>query len=661
MLPIDLNSDKDVLLKKLSFETLISQLSAEFINAPAEEVDGLIEEAQRRICEGLGFDLSTLWQWSITKPDCMILTHVYSPPDGPKRQSEIVAGETSPWTFKKVMEGLTIIFNTEDLTDGEAQRDRQTRRSYGIKSSVVVPLKAGNKPIIGAVAFSTLRAEFSGDTMRDTSIVQRLELVSQIFCNALLRKDYEVQLRESELRLNLAADSAGAGLWEYDRCSRSFWMTDQTRAIFAFQPDEPINLERFEGCVLPEDLPQVRQTITDAFASARQLEVEYRIREPSGAVRWLSSKGGQHPLRAGTADRLLGVTIDIHRRKCLEEALRDRLEEVEALKRRLEGEAHYLREDLAREQGFEEIIGSSTALKTVLAAAKQVALTDATVLLLGETGTGKGLLAHAIHQMSSRKNRPLVTVNCAALPNNLIESELFGREKGAFTGAHARQAGRFEVADRGTLFLDEIGEMPLELQAKLLRVLQDGEFERLGSARTIKVDVRIIAATAQDLRVAVRNRRFREDLFYRLNVFPITIPPLRNRTEDIVLLAQYFVEKFARKMGKKLETMSKTALARLLQYDWPGNVRELEHVVERSVIISKGTTMIFGDQLASVPEPIDQETALDLASVERRHITQVMRQTGWRIEGPGGAAQILGLHPSTLRFRLKKMEIHRPV
>jgi PAS domain S-box-containing protein len=658
---IDNESSKGALLEKLTFETLLSEMSAQFINLPADEVDGIIEDTQRKICAVLGFDLSTLWQWSAEKTDCLILTHIHSPPDGPQRQTEIIAGEILPWTFRKVMEGLTVIYNTEDLTEGEALRDRETRRNFGIKSSVVVPLKAGNKMIFGAVAFSTLHSEFDGDSVRDTGIVQRLEVLAQIFSNALLRKNFEMRLLKSELRLNLAADSAGAGLWEYNRRSRSFWMTDQTRAIFGFSPDETISLERFENSVLPEDLPLVRRTLAEALTSPQQLEVEYRIRDDSGAVRWLCSKGRRHDLQDGAADRLLGVTLDIDQRKCLEQELRDRLEEVETLKRRIEGEAHYLREDLAREQGFEQIIGASTPLKTVLAAARQVALTDATALLLGETGTGKGLLAHAIHQMSSRKDRPMVTVNCAALPNNLIESELFGREKGAFTGAHARQAGRFEVAHQGTIFLDEIGEMPLELQAKLLRVLQDGQFERLGSSRTITVDVRIIAATAQDLKAALRNGRFREDLFYRLNVFPITIPPLRDRTEDIVLLTHYFVEKFARKMGKKIDTIPKSVLSRFLNYDWPGNVRELEHVVERSVIISSGTTMNFGDQLVSVPEHASYETSLDLASVERRHIIAVMRRTSWKIEGPGGAAAILGLHPSTLRFRLKKMGIQRPV
>jgi formate hydrogenlyase transcriptional activator len=652
-------SDRDALLKKLSFETLISQLSAQFINLPAEEVDGIIEDAQQRICEFLGFDLSALWQWSTDKPDCLVLTHLHSPADGPKKPAEPVTAESFPWSAKQLMEGATVIYNTEDLTEQEALKDLETKRRYGIKSSVSIPLRAGSRPIIGVLSFNMLHTPF----VYDPDTVQRLKLVAQIFCNALLRKNTENELRMSEWLLSLAAESAGAGLWSFDFRTGLFWTTDRGREIFGFFRDEVVSLERFEGCIFPPDLPRVQQMIReDSCSSAERFEVEYRIHDESGQWKWVYSKGRRYQRPDGTADRLFGVSIDIHQRKCMEEDLHNRLKEVEALKRRFEGEAYYLREDLAREQGFEQIIGSSAALKKVLAAARQVAMTDATVLLLGETGTGKGLLAHAIHRMNSRKDHPLVTVNCAALPANLIESELFGRERGAFTGAHSRQAGRFEIAHHGTIFLDEIGEMPLELQAKLLRVLQDGAFERLGSSKTIAVDVRVIAATSRDLRSMVRNGLFREDLFYRLNVFPITIPPLRERTEDIVLLAQYFVEKFARKMGKHIETIPKPLLSRLLQYDWPGNVRELEHLVERGVILSPGLELRFGDLTAPLTElePIS-DTSLDLASVERQHIIQVMRRTSWKIEGPGGAASILKLHPSTLRFRLKKMGIQRPI
>jgi len=292
---------------------------------------------------------------------------------------------------------------------------------------------------------------------------------------------------------------------------------------------------------------------------------------------------------------------------------------------------------------------------------EQVAPQDATVLLLGETGTGKGVVARAIHGRSRRKDRPMITVNCSALPANLIESELFGREKGAFTGSIDRQMGRFELADYGTLFLDEIGEMPMELQSKLLRVVQDGEFERLGGPKTIKVDVRIIASTNRNLEKEIRKGRFREDLFYRLNVFPITIPPLRQRKEDIPLLVDYFVAKFNKKTGKKIETVSKDTLNILQDYHWPGNVRELESVIERAVITSQRTALQVLDRFETFQQA-GEEAVRDvkaLGEMEREYIFQVLQKTGWRIEGEAGAAVILGLNPSTLRGRMRKYGIRR--
>jgi transcriptional regulator with GAF, ATPase, and Fis domain len=290
-----------------------------------------------------------------------------------------------------------------------------------------------------------------------------------------------------------------------------------------------------------------------------------------------------------------------------------------------------------------------------------VAPQEATVLLLGETGTGKGVVARAIHSRSTRKDRPMVTVNCTSLPANLIESELFGRERGAFTGANARQMGRFELADGGTIFLDEIGEMPLELQSKLLRVIQDGEFERLGSPRTIKVNVRIIAASNRNLEEEIRAGRFREDLFYRLNVFPITIPPLRQRKEDIPLLVNHFVAKFNKKMGKKIDAVTKETLNALQEYHWPGNVRELESVIERAVITSQGTALQVLDRFESIRkagELVGQDVKA-IADLEQDHILQVLQKTGWRIEGKTGAAILLGLNPSTLRARMRKYGIRR--
>jgi transcriptional regulator with GAF, ATPase, and Fis domain len=284
---------------------------------------------------------------------------------------------------------------------------------------------------------------------------------------------------------------------------------------------------------------------------------------------------------------------------------------------------------------------------------------DTTVLILGETGTGKDLIAVAIHDMSPRKDRPLITVNCAALPGNLIESELFGREKGAFTGADTRQVGRFEIANGSTLCLDEIGEMPLEVQAKLLRVIQHNEFERLGSSQTIKVDVRIVATTNRDLEEEVRKGRFRQDLYYRLNVFPITVPPLRQRKEDIPLMVQAFIERYSRKLGKQITSIQKETLKALQDYPWPGNVRELESIIERAMILCPGPVFRLVDKLeiSSLPLP---STVRTLEKTERNQILKILSETGWHIEGKDGAAAVLGIHPSTLRARMHKLGIFRP-
>ena len=357
----------------------------------------------------------------------------------------------------------------------------------------------------------------------------------------------------------------------------------------------------------------------------------------------------------------LQLTEEIAERKKAEASLLGTYAEIKVLKDRLQAENVYLQQEVDRHFNFGEIIGQSNVLTQVFSQAEQVAPMNATVLLLGETGTGKGVVARAIHSRSSRKGRPLITVDCTTLPATLVESELFGRERGAFTGSDARQIGRFELADGGTIFLDEIGEMPLELQCKLLRVIQDGEFERLGSPRTIKTDVRIIAATNRNLGEEVRNGKFREDLFYRLNVFPITMPPLRQRKDDIPLLVNHFVAKFNIKIGKKIESVSKDTLNTLQEYHWPGNVRELESVVERAVITSQGSALKVLDRFETsrkTEEPAGGEVKA-LVELEQDHILKVLKTTGWRIEGKSGAAILLGLNASTLRARMRKYGIVR--
>lgn len=343
-------------------------------------------------------------------------------------------------------------------------------------------------------------------------------------------------------------------------------------------------------------------------------------------------------------------------RKRADQKIQNAIAEIKRLKDRLEAENIYLRDQIEVEYKHDEIIGRSDGIKKVLIQLEQVAVTDSTVLILGETGTGKELIARAIHNLSSRKARAMIKVNCAALPATLIEAELFGHEKGAYTGAQSSQIGRFEAANGSTIFLDEIGELPLELQSKLLRVLQEGQFERLGSPKPIDVDVRVIAATNQNLAQAVSAGRFREDLYYRLNVFPISVPPLRERREDIPQLVWAIVEEFGKTFGKTIERIPKKNMEAMERYPWPGNVRELRNLVERAMILCNGATLVV-----EVPDSSDSivSSQMTIEEMERRHINSVLKKTGWRIRGKNGAAEILGLKPTTLNSRMKKLGIRR--
>ena len=335
--------------------------------------------------------------------------------------------------------------------------------------------------------------------------------------------------------------------------------------------------------------------------------------------------------------------------------------EIETLKNKLEKEKLYLEEEIRTEYNFEEIVGKSPVLKRVLQDVETVASTGSTVLIYGETGTGKELIARAIHNLSERRERTLVKVNCAAIPTGLLESELFGHEKGAFTGAIDRRVGRFELAHQGTIFLDEVEDIPLELQSKLLRVLQEQEFERLGSSRTLRVDVRVVAATNADLSKLVEEKKFRSDLYYRLNVFPINVPPLRERTEDIPVLVHFFANKFAQQMKRPIESIPKEVMSALVNYHWPGNIRELQNLVERAVILSKGSTLAVPlDQLKESTATNHTNGGVTLESVERDHILRILSESSWVIGGPRGAAARLGLNRTTLNHRMRKLGITRP-
>jgi PAS domain S-box-containing protein len=451
---------------------------------------------------------------------------------------------------------------------------------------------------------------------------------------------------------------------------------EQLRALFEFSPDAIIasdqegriaetnaQVERFFGFTRAELLGQsidvlVPKRFRPAHPAHRKDYSDRARVRPMGAGLELYGRrkdGSEFPV-----DIMLGPVETAAGRMVLS-VIRDLTEkrEAEEALRRSEREKQYLEEELNTESRFEDIIGESVGLKRVLKHVETVAATDVTVLILGETGTGKELIARAIHQLSSRRERTLVKLNCAAIPTGLLESELFGHERGAFTGAISRKIGRLELAHQGTLFLDEIGDLPLELQPKILRALQEKEFERLGSTQTIPVNVRLVAATNRDLTRMVADKEFRSDLYYRLKVFPITIPPLRERREDIPLLVRYFVDKFARRMDRRIETIPDDAMRALTRWEWPGNIRELENFIERAVLLSKGFALRVPQGELEVLEGSSLEGDSTLEATEREHILRVLREAKGKIAGPQGAAARLGLKRTTLNSKLKKLGIER--
>lgn len=435
----------------------------------------------------------------------------------------------------------------------------------------------------------------------------------------------------------------------------------------------PRNVASVEAIIHPVDLQPYQEALERTVATGEPFRLVYRLSDGLGGWRWIQTRAIAQEQRNGRYVRWLFDNIDITDRKESEEELHRSLQELRQLKAQLQGENRFLREEVSRTSEHGTIVGDSAAVHRILEQVKLVGATASTVLITGETGTGKELVARAIHQDSVRRDRLFVAVNCAALPASLVESELFGHEKGAFTGAIARRLGRFEQADGGTLFLDEVGELPPEAQAKMLRVLQSGEFERVGGSRLLRTDVRLIAATNRDLEHAMRQGLFRSDLYHRLAVFPIDLPPLRERPEDIPELAAYLLTRKARQLKRRIEPLAAGVLDRLCAYDWPGNVRELENVLERAIILTSGSSIeVHAVHLGPGPQPKAPEHSAPilrateapegntLRECERAHILRVCAAKGWKIKGLGGAAAALGLNPGTLYSRMKKLGIRHP-
>ena len=653
---LDRKRSHELLERRMRFETLISDLSARLIKAPMSEVDGEIEQALAQVREIFQADRCGLLGIRADSKVCWVTHALYGEGIEPV-SGDINLADLFPWSYERlVVQGSSVnIPRMEDLPK-EAESERRSWSALGIRSILTVPLYVEGR-VSSLIVLNAVREERSWPE----EFVPRLRLLGEILVNALERRNADAALRKSEERFRQVAEIVSDFIWEVDAKGLYRYTSPAVKKILGYTADELIGKMHFYDLFAPD----IREELKAAAFNVFTVKASFRsFPNPNvskdGKIVHLETSGVPVLDEDGSLVGYRGSDTDVTERKRMEEQLQARLQEIEQLKQKIEKENLYLREEASLLFEHGDIVGESAAMKTVLALAEQVARTDSTVLLSGETGTGKELLAREIHNLSPRKDRPLVTVNCASLPPTLIESELFGREKGAYTCAMTRMAGRFEVADGSTIFLDEIAELPLDLQSKLLRVIEEGAFERLGSTKTIHVNVRIIAATNRDLSKEVQQGAFREDLFYRLNVFPIIIPPLRERTEDIPLLVWAFVRHLEKKMGKQINTIPRRSMESLQRYSWPGNVRELRNVIEHAMIVTRDKTLNLRAPAAVSVAEKTEGNGLELEAAERRHIVTVLQRSGWRINGAGGAAEALGLKRTTLQSKMKKLGIERP-
>jgi formate hydrogenlyase transcriptional activator len=634
--------------KRLQFERLVSEVSARFVNLRSDEVNTAIQDTARRMGEALGLDRVWLLEFSPTDDDS-VLMHSWSHAEAPAMPTPVSVKEQFPWTLARLRRGETPRFSSLDEVSDPVERE--VLKALGTKSRVSFPLSIGGR-IVGGIGFSRMR----GAPEWPEDLLASLQMVSQVFANVLARKRADVVLQESEERFHRLADDAPVMIWRTDADAKCTWVNRQWLEFVGQDTAHELG-DGWTTNIHPDDGESCLQTFRAASEARRPWEMEYRLRRHDGEWRWVLDRGAPDYTPDRVFQGFLGTCIDITEQKRTKLELEVSLAEGQRLKEQLQRENVYLRRDVQERLGSGPVVGHSPAVRRVLAQVEQVAATDSTVLLLGETGTGKELFATQIHERSARRAHTMVRVNCAAIPAALIESELFGREKGAFTGALARQIGRFELADQSTIFLDEIGDLPQEVQVKLLRVLEEKQIERLGSPRGIRINTRIIAATHRNLEARIADGSFREDLFYRLNVFPIHVPPLRERTEDIQHLVWRFVGEFSKTFGKPIESIDRESMAALQQYPWPGNVRELRNLLERAMIVATGPRLRI---VLPASQAAPGKASLKLDDVEREHIRMVLESSAWRIRGAGGAAARLGLKPTTLEYRLDKLGLRRP-
>ena len=636
--------------ENLSFESFLGELSADLVNLSHESINVAIESSLKALAEFFDVDRCHLGELLLDQSKVDI-PYFYIRPGIKTPQTTGVGDGYLSFIYEQIRENKLLAFTKSSELPKQASQDRTVIDNMGIKSLLVIPLKI-DKEVRFALSLATVSShhQWSEETLR------QIRITANILANVIQRKITLKQILEEKEWSEAVMEGRPQLVYVMNLEGRLIRWNKNYQDLTGYSSEEL--KDKFPRDFLSDEHnKKVTEELQKIMEDGQERSVEYDIITKSGKI-IPSYYGSGKLVEIGGESYYVGQTVDISKMKQAQEKIITQLEEIQLLKEQLEAENIQLRQELLSTGSYGEIIGESDILKHILYRVEQVAPMDTTVLLEGETGTGKELFARAIHQKSKRSNKALITVNCASLPASLIESELFGHEKGAFTGALQRQMGRFELANGGTLFLDEVGEIPIELQSKLLRVLQDGEFERIGNPRTMKVDVRVIAATNRDLEQDILEGRFRKDLFYRLNVYPITSAPLRERRSDIPILVEYFVQRFNEKMGRNITRIPKKVMEQLKAYDWPGNIRELENIIERAMILSESSTLMV--EKLKLPEHTSEEKLRTLADHERDHIRKVLDRTLWRINGPKGAAQILDMHPETLRSRMKKFDIQRP-
>jgi transcriptional regulator with GAF, ATPase, and Fis domain len=679
---------------RLRFEELITELSSRFINLPSEKVDQQIDNSLELVVNALKVDRCSLFQYSEEGTE-WIITNSFAQ-KGYKPTPRIQVRKDFPWVASKIQHGEILRIESLKNLPEEADLDRQNMARIHIKSTLVIPII-----ISGSIDYVLTLGSLKQERSWESDIIPRLQLIGEVFANALMRKrlDEEIHKSNKELSDRLRFEEFISKLSSHF-VNLPSEKVDHQIEIGLKQVVEFLEVDRSSLIEISEDFKEIISKYTYAvkgvtLRQTRNLANHYRLvlgqlrlgktvsfssvddlsGDIAGEIKKSDLKSGAAlPISLGNSHNYVLTIGSVRKKRVFPDTLISRLkligeifvnalvrkkadEKINHLIEQLDTDNKYLQDEVKLSHRFDEIVGKSAELKYILHQVEQVASTATPVLILGETGTGKDLIARAIHYTSDRGNRPLVKVNCSALPATLAESELFGYEKGAFTGANKQQIGRFEFADGATIFLDEVGDLPLEMQPKLLRVLENGEFERLGNPRTIKVDVRIIAATNRDLEKEIQKKRFRQDLFYRLNVYPLTIPPLRQRRDDIPLLVTALLQKISKKMRKQFKTIPQRSIRKMQSYNWPGNVRELENLIERAVITSAEPEL-------HIELPVQLSLGVGgnktLQEIDREHMLSVLKDTHWRIKGTNGAAEILGMNHSTLRDKMKKLGIKRP-